>query len=119
MEKKIIIKNIVEEICPLDFDLLGENVVESIIDGRDLHHLSGGRHLDLVESISLVSGLVTLIQVSYQVISNPKKDKNIKEIHWQVVEILKNVKNLKDIPEELKEKSVIDDVLNTIEKHSS
>ncbi len=55
------------QVCPLEVDMLGESTVQQIISGSHFKEFTEGSHIDLTQTIALLSAVATLIQTALQV----------------------------------------------------
>jgi hypothetical protein len=62
-EQREEIIEVLQNVCPLEVDLLGPTVVEHIVAGREFKPVTGGRHINLVDTASLVSCVAVVIQL--------------------------------------------------------
>lgn len=72
-EQSKLIQNILQETNPLECEMLGKKTVEQIAKGKSFDSVEGGRHLSFVETISVISGIATVIQLAIFVIGNMVK----------------------------------------------
>lgn len=62
-DERRVIEQVLEEICPIDVELLGPTTLDDILAGAEFRPVTGGRHFDLATSISLVSCICSLTQL--------------------------------------------------------
>lgn len=61
------------ELKPIQTKLLGEEVVESISRGNSFKSIEGGRHLNFLEVIGLLSNVASLIQIAILILAAIRK----------------------------------------------
>lgn len=64
------IQNILWETKPEECQILGKKTVRQISQGKKFDSVESGRHLSFVETISVLSGIATMIQLVLFVIGN-------------------------------------------------
>ena len=125
-EKSELIQNILQETNPLECEMLGKKTVEQIAKGKSFDSVEGGRHLSFVETISVISGIATVIQLAIFVIGNmvkkPKADeeqtetdneqvkKNAKEKIKEIISSRPELKKLEKITEQNSE--ILEKIIN-------
>lgn len=66
------IRKTLEQMKPVQCDILGERTIEAISRGIAFDSVEGGRHMNLMETITLLSGIATLAQFAMVIISGLK-----------------------------------------------
>jgi hypothetical protein len=61
--QKAEILQVLQAVCPFETELLGPTTVENIIAGAEFKPAQGGRHINLMDSITLVSCIAGVAQV--------------------------------------------------------
>lgn len=81
--------NILNEIKPVETQLIGEKMVKAISSAASLESIKGGSQLNFSETLGLLSCLGTLIQIVLQLIAQ-RREKNLplttKEIEHELAE---------------------------------
>lgn len=67
------IQSVLEHIKPAQCELLGEETVRAISRGAVFESVDGGRHLNFMEMIAILSGLATICQISFIAIGGLRK----------------------------------------------
>jgi hypothetical protein len=64
IEERKIIDKVLDEICPIEAQLLGASTLDDILAGAEFGPVRGGRHFELGTAISLVSCICSLTQLA-------------------------------------------------------
>ena len=67
MEGTELIKAVVRQVRPLEAETLGDPVLDQIISGRKFREVDGGSHINLMDTISVVSCIATIVQTGLAV----------------------------------------------------
>jgi len=62
-DQRRIIEQVLEEICPIDVELLGPTTLDDILAGAEFKPVQGGRHFELGTTIALVGCICSLTQL--------------------------------------------------------
>ena len=60
------IVQIMREVCPLESDLLGSQALAGVVAGQTYQSVPGGSHIDLMNTVALLSGVATIAQFVIQ-----------------------------------------------------
>jgi hypothetical protein len=71
-EQSELIQNVLQQIKPIECEILGKKTIAQISKGKSFDAVEGGRHLSLVETISILSGIATITQLAIIIIQNLK-----------------------------------------------
>jgi hypothetical protein len=78
-EQSELIQNILWETKPEECNILGKKTIRQISKGRKFDSVEGGRHMSFVETISVLSGIATMIQLAIFVIGNLRQKSEVEE----------------------------------------
>src|ERR1700754_3420994 len=67
-EQVAVIRNVLAQVKPVQSEILGEETVTAISKGDDFEAFGGGRHISFMETITVLSGIATIIQLAMVII---------------------------------------------------
>jgi hypothetical protein len=84
-----LIVQVLKEVCPVEADIVGHNGVENIVTGGTFKEVSGGSHINLMDSIAILSCVAGIAQVILT-IWNPWKESESNDVKLAASEDIKN-----------------------------
>lgn len=119
--EKLLILNVLKKIAPLECDIVGTTTLERIIAGYEFKEFSGGHHMDISETIGLLGGIASIIQITIiagQWGRKKVKDKTREKIKERTItevniEITNNI-NLYNIT--LKNENLLKNIYDVVDK---
>jgi heme exporter protein D len=117
------IREVLQQIKPIQCDMLGEKTVTAVAEGEYFEAVEVGRHINLLETITLLSGLATLVQLAMiivQTVRNKVPDnQNIQaqEVREAVLQKISNHPELGNLKELVaKDPVLLDQVVSLLPK---